>query len=274
MTTSASATCGVRTSWISTASGTPPSGAGGGSIDLAPRDRICSRASSRMSNPSTKAPRRRAVAIAWSPATPAPSTRTRAGGTVPAAVMRRGSILGSRPAARRTDWNPSTVACDDSTSTAWARVLRGTRSSASIVALVAATSTATSGRQTGSNSPTTTWSAPRWPSASRSVGPLTDTTTPPSPMAAAGSGAMEAPAARYASSGMPAAAPAPVSTTTECPSTTSAPVASGVTATRRSPALRSHSTAILMGTPDRTNGPRPLVDQRRIVVPARNRITD
>ena len=33
------------------------------------------------------APRRRAVAIACNPATPAPSTNTRAGGTVPAAVI-------------------------------------------------------------------------------------------------------------------------------------------------------------------------------------------
>ncbi len=50
-----------------------------------------------MSNPKTTAPRRLAVAIAWSPATPAPSTMTFAGATVPAAVV----IIGKkRPASR------------------------------------------------------------------------------------------------------------------------------------------------------------------------------
>ena len=48
-----------------------------------------------MSNPVTTAPSRRAVAIACSPATPAPSTSTCAGGTVPAAVMNIGKKRGS-----------------------------------------------------------------------------------------------------------------------------------------------------------------------------------
>ena len=39
------------------------------------------------------------VAIAWRPATPAPSTTTSAGGTVPAAVMLRGKKRRSMPAA-------------------------------------------------------------------------------------------------------------------------------------------------------------------------------
>ena len=50
-----------------------------------------------MSKPETTAPSRLAVAIACSPATPAPSTKTRAGATVPAAVV----IIGKkRPASR------------------------------------------------------------------------------------------------------------------------------------------------------------------------------
>ena len=50
-----------------------------------------------MSNPVTTAPSRFAVAIACRPATPAPSTITFAGATVPAAVV----IIGKkRPASR------------------------------------------------------------------------------------------------------------------------------------------------------------------------------
>ena len=46
-----------------------------------------------MSKPVTMAPRRLAVAIAWSPATPAPRTRTLAGRIVPAAVVSSGPGL-------------------------------------------------------------------------------------------------------------------------------------------------------------------------------------
>ena len=53
----------------------------------------------RTSKPLTTAPRRRAVAIACSPATPAPSTSTFAGGIVPAAVISIGKNRGSRSAA-------------------------------------------------------------------------------------------------------------------------------------------------------------------------------
>ncbi len=55
-----------------------------------PRDSTCSLTASRMSETSTMAPRRLAVAIAWRPATPAPMITTREGGMVPAAVMSRG----------------------------------------------------------------------------------------------------------------------------------------------------------------------------------------
>ena len=52
-----------------------------------PRLSTSSLAAGRTSKALTTAPRRRAVAIACSPATPAPSTTTRAGATVPAEVI-------------------------------------------------------------------------------------------------------------------------------------------------------------------------------------------
>ena len=67
--------------------------------------------------------------------------------SVGAAVMRSGNIFGSRSAASRTAWKPITVAIDDRTSTAWARVLLGTRSSEIMEAPVGAKPAATSGRR-------------------------------------------------------------------------------------------------------------------------------
>ena len=78
-----------------------------------------------MSNAETTAPRRRAVAIAWRPATPAPSTSTLAGGTVPAAVISIGKNFGSASAARITARYPPTVAWEDNESIRCARVTRG-----------------------------------------------------------------------------------------------------------------------------------------------------
>ena len=66
---------------------------------MAPIERISSAAAARTSYARTTAPRRLAVAIAWSPATPAPSTTTSAGWTVPAAVMFSGKKRRSSPAA-------------------------------------------------------------------------------------------------------------------------------------------------------------------------------
>jgi hypothetical protein len=54
---------------------------------LAPSDSICSFTAGRTSEASITAPRRLAVAIACSPATPAPRISTRAALTVPAAVI-------------------------------------------------------------------------------------------------------------------------------------------------------------------------------------------
>ena len=53
----------------------------------APRLSTCSRTAGRVSNARTTAPRLRAAAIAASPATPAPTTRTCAGLARPAAVI-------------------------------------------------------------------------------------------------------------------------------------------------------------------------------------------
>ncbi len=65
----------------------------------APIDRISSAEAARTSYALTTAPSRLAVAIACSPATPAPRTRTSAGATVPAAVMLSGKNLLNRCAA-------------------------------------------------------------------------------------------------------------------------------------------------------------------------------
>jgi hypothetical protein len=50
----------------------------------------------------TMPPIRRAVAMAWSPATPAPMTKMRAAGTVPAAVIIMGTALPYSSAASTT----------------------------------------------------------------------------------------------------------------------------------------------------------------------------
>ncbi len=74
----------------------------GSSTKRAPRLCTCSFAAGRMSYPDTTAPSRRPVAMAWSPETPAPITRTLAGGIVPAAVVSMGNILGKMSAATTT----------------------------------------------------------------------------------------------------------------------------------------------------------------------------
>ena len=66
---------------------------------VAPRLSTCSRTIGLTSNPETTAPSRLEVAIAWSPATPAPSTSTFAGATVPAAVISIGKNFGNVSAA-------------------------------------------------------------------------------------------------------------------------------------------------------------------------------
>jgi len=60
-------------------------------MNLAPSDSTCSFTLGRTSEASITAPRRLAVAIACKPATPTPSTTTRAALMVPAAVMSMGN---------------------------------------------------------------------------------------------------------------------------------------------------------------------------------------
>ena len=71
-------------------------------MNVAPNDWTSSFTAGRTSYAETTAPNRLAVAIACRPATPAPMTNTRAGATVPAAVIIIGKNLPSRPAAIRT----------------------------------------------------------------------------------------------------------------------------------------------------------------------------
>ena len=71
-------------------------------MNLAPRLSTCSLAANRTSVASTLQPSRLAVAIAWSPATPAPKITALAGGTVPAAVIKSGQSTGISAAPIRT----------------------------------------------------------------------------------------------------------------------------------------------------------------------------
>src|SRR5438132_1352756 len=70
--------------------------------NFAPTLWTCSFTAGRTSYASTTAPRRRAVEIAWSPATPTPTMNTCAGVIVPAAVVRSGNMRGSASAASST----------------------------------------------------------------------------------------------------------------------------------------------------------------------------
>src|SRR5208283_3821590 len=77
-----------------------------------PRLCTCSFAAGLKSYAEITAPKRRAVAIACSPATPQPITNTRAGVTVPAAVVSMGKMRGWDSAASSTALYPATVARD------------------------------------------------------------------------------------------------------------------------------------------------------------------
>ena len=102
----ASSSCCVRCSSSVSSRAYPPSVSSPTtprSRNAAPSDSTCSRTAGRTSKPETTAPSRLAVAIAWRPATPAPSTSTFAGGTVPAAVISMGRKRGSRSAAISAD---------------------------------------------------------------------------------------------------------------------------------------------------------------------------
>ena len=80
----------------------------GSSTKRPPRLWTCSLAAGRRSYAEVTAPSRRAVAIAWSPATPAPMTSTRAGVIVPAAVV----SIGKQPRQRVGGEDDRLVAAD------------------------------------------------------------------------------------------------------------------------------------------------------------------
>src|SRR6266511_3895844 len=96
----------------------------GTSTNDAPSDWTCSFTMGRTSKAETTAPRRRAVASAWSPATPAPTMNAFAGASVPAAVVIIGRMRGSAAAPRRTALYPASVAWEERASIDWARVRR------------------------------------------------------------------------------------------------------------------------------------------------------
>ena len=95
--------CSARSSSVSWRAYPPsPAALTPRSRNLPPSDSICSRVSGRTSKPSTCAPRRRAVAIACRPATPAPTIKTFDGRIVPAAVVSIGKKRGVNCAAIST----------------------------------------------------------------------------------------------------------------------------------------------------------------------------
>ena len=93
------------------------------------------------------------MAIACRPATPAPSTSTLAGGTVPAAVMNSGRKRGSRIAASSTQRYPATRAWEVSASIDCAREIRGTSSIAKEVTLPSRSARTVSSSADGEQNP-------------------------------------------------------------------------------------------------------------------------
>mmetsp|Transcript_9199 Transcript_9199/g.13636 ORF Transcript_9199/g.13636 Transcript_9199/m.13636 type:complete len:214 (-) Transcript_9199:697-1338(-) len=93
-----------------------PSSLIGTSRNVAPMDSTCSFVTGRTSKARTIAPIFFAVWMAASPATPAPSTSTFAGGTFPAAVICPAKNLGNSSAASMIALYPAILACDERTS--------------------------------------------------------------------------------------------------------------------------------------------------------------
>ena len=190
------------------------------------------------------APSRRAVAIACSPATPAPITNTRAGGTVPAAVIIIGKPRSKAAAPRsRRGSRPGWPGCD-STSMLCARVIRG---SSSIAAHVdpgsgqAGTSSVSPRRRRRTAAARRAGSARADPGAASA---RRSTISAPASAAAGVRRRSRRPALRKSASGNGGAPRRrPASTATVRPIATSFLTVSGVAATRVSAAARSFSTA-------------------------------
>ena len=84
-----------------------------------PIDSTCSWTTGRTSYPRTTAPMFFAVWMAARPATPAPSTKTRAGASLPAAVMLPAIVRPYACAASMTARKPARFACELRASKAW-----------------------------------------------------------------------------------------------------------------------------------------------------------
>jgi hypothetical protein len=125
-------------------------------MKVPPIEATSSAEAGRMSLAKTRAPRRFAVPMACRPATPAPRTSTRAGGTVPAAVMYSGKNRGSRMAASRTQRYPDTRAWELRASMDWAREMRGTSSRAKEVTPASASAWTVGSSDDGEARPTVT----------------------------------------------------------------------------------------------------------------------
>ena len=173
-----------------------------------PRERTCSATSGRGSVARTTAPSDPAAPIAASPATPAPATSTFAGGTLPAAVT---CPVKNRPnscAASITARYPAMLAIELSTSSDWAREIRGTASIDSAVIGWRASTSTMSGFSAGASSATSI--APGFICASSSSDGVLMANT----MSACHASPMVAPASTKPSSGRSARSPAPAATTT------------------------------------------------------------
>ena len=107
-----------------------------------------------MSYAEATAPRRRAVAIACKPATPAPMMSTRPGVIVPAAVVSIGKMRGNVSAAMITALYPQIVPIEESASMLCARVVRGINSTAKEVTPVFASCCNSSSFPIGRRNPT------------------------------------------------------------------------------------------------------------------------
>src|ERR1700722_11662277 len=194
----------------------------------------------------TCAPSLLAVAMACSPATPAPITSTLAGGTVPAAVMNIGKNFGSSSAPSSAALYPETVAWDERASMDCARLILGTRSRLYAVTPRLARTSTTSGCAAGCKK-LTRLTPSGSSSASSTVGGCTRATTCASAMSDAASPTTVAPFSAYDSSLKEAAVPAPAWIDVSTPVADRRVTTSGTVATRLSPGRDSDGTASLTG---------------------------
>ncbi len=214
-------------------------------MSVAPSDLICSAAAGRTSNPDTRAPSRRAVAMACRPATPAPMMKTLAGASVPAAVDSIGSSFGSAPAPRRTALYPLTVACEESTSIDCARVMRGTFSSASSLMPFCCSTARASACPAGAQYDTSAEPFGMALASAALTGWTLQVTVAPATVSA-NPEQIRAPAFSYCWLVNPAASPALASTLTVAPPFTSLATLSGTRPTRVSRAAVSLGTVMCM----------------------------